>query len=128
MVHIYTNKGDAHECENYRPICLAQIIYKIWPKLITRKLIRILHLLTGTTKYGYKQGLSTLDAILKIEQYIQEGTKGDQIRLMDLSKAFDTINRTQLWTSLYKKGLPLETTTHIRKGHQETKLCVKHKG
>ena len=55
------------------------------------------------------------DAILKIEQYIQEGTGGNQILLMGLSEAFDTINRTQLWTTLYKKGLPLETITRIRK-------------
>jgi len=127
MVHIY-KKGDAHECKNYRPICLTQIIYKIWSKLITGKLIQIIHLLTDQTQYGYKPGLSTLDTILKIEQYIQNGTKGEQILLMDLSKAFDTINRTQLWTTLYKKGIPLETITHIRKGHQNTMLRAKHQG
>ena len=33
---VYKNKGDAGECENYRPICLTQIIYKIWSGLITR--------------------------------------------------------------------------------------------
>ena len=35
-------------------------------------------------------------------------------------KAFDTINRTQLWTSLYKKGLPLDFITHVRGGGPKT--------
>ena len=97
-------------------------------KLIAGKLIQILHLMTGHTQYGYKQGLSTLDAILKIEQYIPEETKGAQILLMDLSKSFDAINRTQLWTTLYKKGLLVETISQIKKGHQNTMLCAKHQG
>ena len=121
------NKGGAHECENYRPICLTQIIYKIWHKLNTAKLIQIQHLMAGLTQYGYKQGLSAIDAILKIEQYIREGTKGAQILLMGLSKAFGAINRTKLWTTLYKKGLPLETISNIRKGHQNPPMiCAKY--
>merc|ERR1712112_358532 len=60
----------------------------------------------GRAQYGYKPGHSALDALIKIERYIQEGPKGTQILLMDISKAFDAINSTQLWTTLYKKGIP----------------------
>jgi len=66
--------------------------------------------------------------IQKIEHFIQESDKGPQILLMGPSKAFDTINRTQLWTTLYKKGLPLEMITMIRQGHQNTTLYAKHQG
>jgi len=76
VVHIYKNKGDIHECKNYRPICLTQIAYKIWPILITRRLAKILHALANINQYGYKQGLSTLDAIQKIEQYLRDGGGG----------------------------------------------------
>ena len=47
---------------------------------------------------------------------------------MDLSKAFGAINRAQLWTTLYKKGIPLETIVHIRKGHRDAMLRAKHQG
>ena len=47
---------------------------------------------------------------------------------MDLSKAFGAINRTLLWTTLYKKGIPEEMIKHIRRGHTGTKLAPKYKG
>jgi len=73
-----------------------------------------LYLMTSATKYGYKQGISTIDAIRKLEQYIQERNTAYRILLMGLPKAFGAISRTQLWTAIYKKGLPLETITKIR--------------
>ena len=47
---------------------------------------------------------------------------------MDLSKAFATINRTLLWATLYKKGLPEEMINHIRRGHVGARLAPKYKG
>ena len=32
-IHIYKQKGAISESQNYRPICLTQIAYKIWPIL-----------------------------------------------------------------------------------------------
>ena len=67
IVYIYKNKGDAGECGNYIPICRTQIIYKIWPGLITQKLTKITHILTSSNQYEYKEGISTTDAIIKVE-------------------------------------------------------------
>ena len=47
---------------------------------------------------------------------------------MGLSEDFGSINRTQLWTTLYMKGLPLETITLIRKGNQSAAICTKLQG
>jgi len=47
---------------------------------------------------------------------------------MDLSKAFGAINRTQLWTTIYKKGIPMETISQIRKGRKNTMLSAEHQG
>ena len=47
---------------------------------------------------------------------------------MDLTKAFGEVNRTILRTALYKKGIPVEMITHIRRGHQNTRLTPKTKG
>ena len=68
--------------------------------------MKILHLATGTTQYEYNQGLSTLDAILEIEQHIQEGAEETHVLLMGRANAFGTISRAELWATLYKKGTP----------------------
>ena len=47
---------------------------------------------------------------------------------MGLSVSFGTINRTMLWATLYKKGIPEETIGHIRRGHRGTRLSPKYKG
>ena len=101
-IHIQ-NKGDSGKCGNNRPICLTQIIYKIWSGLIIRKLTEITHILTSNNQFGYKGGVSTDDAIIKAEQYIKQAGNNAEILLTGLSKAFGAINRTLLRAALYKK-------------------------
>ena len=60
--YTYTRQSGARECKNYRPFCLTQIAYEIWPTEITRRLENGTHIATGTDEYGYKQGRPTLDA------------------------------------------------------------------
>ena len=47
---------------------------------------------------------------------------------MDLSRAFDAIDRTILWAAIYKKGIPIEMILHIRRGRQKTKPTTKTHG
>ena len=47
------------------------------------------------------------------------------ILLMDLSKAFDTVNRPLMWTTLYRKGIPIDMIKQIWRGHQNTQLLSK---
>ena len=128
VVYIYENKGDARECNNYRPICLAQIAYKIWAKIVTNRLACILPLATKITQFGYKKRTSTIDALRKIQDFLDTKSKEGLLVLLDLSKAFDTINRKLLWTALYRKGLPVQLIQTLRKGHENTKLRVKNCG
>ena len=87
-----------------------------------------MHIITRNNQYGRKEGISTTDAIIKVDQYIEQADNKAKVLLMGLSKAFDTINRTLLWATLYKKGLPEETIRHIRSGHQGAKLASKYRG
>ena len=116
------------ECNNYRLICITQIIYKIWSKLLTARITQIMHLLTSSTKYGYKPGVSTIDAIIRIEHAIQTGPNNLEIAIMDLAKAFGCVNRRLLWATLYKKGIPITTINHIKQGHLNTTIRCKDNG
>ena len=90
------------------------LIYKIRSKLQTDRIARIQHLLTPSNQFGYKKGLSAIDAVIKIEKCIQAGTPIAKILLMDLSEAFGCVNRSTLWTTLYKAGLPIHAIQNIQ--------------
>jgi len=128
VVYLYKNKGDARECNNYRPICLIQIAYKIWAKIVTNRLSTILALATSNTQFGHKKKSSTIDALHRIQDFLDSRTNRGLIVLLDLSKAFDTVNRELLWTALYRKGLPIGLIKTIKQGHENTKLKVKING
>jgi len=70
LLHIYKNKGDPKECSSYRPICLTQMIYKVWHKLLTSRLAQILHIITAQAQYGYIMNISTVGAITKVGDYL----------------------------------------------------------
>jgi len=84
-----------------------------------------MHIVTGNSQFGYKEKLSTSDAIRKIEAHINNATQDTHILLMDLSKAFDTVNRPLMWTTLYKKGIPIDVIKQIWRGRQNTQLMSK---
>merc|ERR1712112_154893 len=48
--------------------------------------------------------------------------------LIDLSKAFDRVDRNKPWKILYEKGLPLSFINMIKIGHENNQLCSKVKG
>ena len=86
-----------------------------------------MNLLTETIQYGYKEQSSCVDALRAVDNFLKDNKKGELL-LMDLTKAFDSINRDLLWTALFRKGLPLELIGMLMEGHRETKLQVKNKG
>ena len=87
-----------------------------------------MQILTRGNQFDHKEGISTIDTIIKVEQYIANSNHGAEILLMGLTKECDAINRTPLWTTLYKIGIPIDMIKHIRQGHRDTKLAPKYKG
>ena len=103
--------------------------YIIWQGLITRKLTNITHILTRNNQFGYKEGISTIDAIIKIEHYVERANRDAKILPMGLSKAFGAINRTLLWATLYERdihrnGKTPEEDAEEKNYHRNTKGCM----
>lgn len=102
-MHMYKNKGGVDECASCRPICSAQIIYKIRSQLITWEISKILNILTNLQQFGYKSQLPTIDSIAKLEAYIRQSTPDAQLILMRLAEEFGKVNITIPCATLYKK-------------------------
>ena len=72
----------------------------------------ILHSIAPEHQFGYKTSLSAADEIVKLEDRLNKATPETHIALMGIAKSFDKLNKTLLWATLYKKGLPIEMITH----------------
>ena len=89
FLHKKQARGDIN---NYRPITLINMIYKIWDTITSQRLNPILNLLTEDDQYAYKHKRSTID-ILAIVNIQLKNDATQQMILLDFSKAFGNIGR-----------------------------------
>ena len=61
IIHIYTEKGDIHDCGNYRGIKLMSHTMKIRERIIDRRLRE--ETTTGDEQFGFMPGRETTDAV-----------------------------------------------------------------
>ena len=121
IAHIYKMKGDGACCDNHRVISLLATAGKVLSKIITNRLVSsVTEKFLPETQCGFRSGRSTVDMLFTARQ-IQEKCRKQQRDLylvfIDLTKAFDTVNRECLWALLRKIGCPEKLVNVIRSFH-----------
>ncbi|MEL6988110.1 MAG: reverse transcriptase family protein [Bacteroidota bacterium] len=102
--------GDKDSFNNYRPISLLSNVGKIFEKLISKRILKFLnrHDILDEHQFGFRNKRSTTDAIVAQIERIREALEAKEkasILLLDLKKAFDTIDHKMLFTKLDRIGI-----------------------
>ena len=100
-------KKDPTLVENYRPVSVLPSVSKIFERIIQKQFSNYVDEFLSPYLCGYRKGFNTQYALLSlIEKWKKElDNKGYAgAILMDLSKAFDTINHELLIAKLYAYG------------------------
>ena len=97
----YFKSGDRDEISNYRPISLLPVLSKILEKIIANQLSAYLESnnLISNSQHGFRPKLSTQTALSTISDKIFDNMDKKKISLLlllDLSKAFDSVNHNIL--------------------------------
>nr|VZI49993.1 unnamed protein product [Spirometra erinaceieuropaei] len=123
IVHLYKRKGNRQVCDNHRGISLLNIAGKIFARILLNCLNN--HLEQGLlpeSQCGFRRHRGTTDMIFAARQ-LQEKCQEMRTHLystfVDLTKAFDTVNREGLWKIMQKFGCPERFTQMVRQLHDE---------
>lgn len=129
IITLYKNKGDKSDCSNYRGITLLSIAGKILARVLLNRLVPAIaadHL--PESQCGFRANRGTTDMVFvlrQLQEKCREQNKALYVTFVDLTKAFDTVSRSGLWTILKRLGCPPKFLTMITQLHDDQRGQVR---
>ena len=133
LVTAIHKKGRTDACENYRPISLLNIGYKVFAALLHSRLVSggAEERLTQS-QYGFRSGYSTQDAIFVLRRKIEAARAQRNGRLsalaLDWKMAFDSVDPAAMIVGLRRFGLPEHFLDVIKSIYAERSFKVRDCG
>lgn len=125
-------KGDRNSTYCYRPISLLDSVVKVVGGMVLERLrswAKANKILTDI-QYGFRSGCSTHAQCLNLYMIIGKYTMARQgtiyMAFMDLSSAFDCVNRTRLWESMRAMGVDDNLIKFLKDIHCNTTANVRY--
>ena len=110
-------KEDATNVKNYRPVSVLPVVSKIYERIMQKQLLGHFEQYLSPHMCGYRKGYSAQFALVSlIEKWKECLDKGGfaGAMLMDLSKAFDTLDHNLLIAKLHAYGVAKKALSLIK--------------
>ena len=126
IVTIY-KKGDPGLPQNYRPLALLNMTYKLYT-IIIRERLRVMDKYMWNSQYGFRRNRSTqqpLFALRRVMDHIDAGQDKAAVVFLDWEKAFDKVNQRRMITALHRFGVPEKMCRAIEGIYKQPQFRVK---
>ena len=124
-------KGDLTDCSNYRGIMLLSVPGKVLNRIILERIKKAVDGLLRDEQAGFRQNKSCLDQIAALRIIIEQCTEWNAslyINFIDFEKAFDSVDRENLWKLLRHYGIPPKLTDLIKNTYHNMRCRIIHDG
>ena len=106
LVH---KKGPKSDAGNYRPITVLTAIGGVYSKVLNTRLTEVVerHQLLGEVQHGFRKGRSGADSAFVLNTVLWKSLakqKKVHLSFLDLTKAYDSVDRSVLWSKMRKLG------------------------
>ena len=121
--------GDVTDSNNYRSIAISSLILKIFDLVIIAVFSEFLQL--DDLQFSYQSNVSTSMctwvAVESISYFLRNGSEVYTC-LMDMSKAFDTVQHSHLFKKLLEQGMPAIVVRYVLVSYKYQKANVRWAG
>ena len=131
MITLYKNKGDRRDCDNYRAISLLSVAGKVMARVVLSRLNTLADRVYPESQCGFLSGRSTVDTVFTLRQLQKQCVEQNRPLLMafiDLTKAFDLVNREALYVIFRRVGCPQKLLQIIQSFYDGMQASVKFEG
>ena len=105
---ILHKKGDRRDIKNYRPISLLSHMYKLFTRVLQKRMEHTLDTNQPREQAGFRKGYSTTDHLQSINQVIEKCNEFNLplcIAYIDYEKAFDSVEHAIIFKALRNIGI-----------------------
>jgi Reverse transcriptase (RNA-dependent DNA polymerase) len=133
IISFLHKKGDKFDCTNYRTLSLISHMGKVLERMILNRLNTVAeeNAWLPESQNGFRNERGTLDSLLcsrMISTYCRQKGLPCYIAFVDLTKAYDKVDRDILWMVLERLGVPRNFVQLIRAVHVGAQARVKDSG
>jgi hypothetical protein len=129
LMPIYKGKGQLADPSNYRPLSIPDVACRVWGSILNQRLLDATKDILPDTMFGFRPGRRTADPLLVLRHMIDMNRAGVGVKFgvafMDLSAAYDSIDRNLLFTKLKHMGMSDHSINTLKHLYQDTTCIVK---
>ena len=120
-------KGDPKKQQNYRPISLLNIVYKIYAALLRDRLMEAVDEDAQRTQYGFRRSRSTSEPVHCVKRIVEAACSSQEpvfLVFLDWEKAFDRVRQDKLLEALERLEVDQKMIKAIQSLYNKPQFAV----